>query len=131
MLTIERKLDRWTKDCMFEKLSRMHNNQMVLIKGSQVDWHIQNQDGTVYIFKDKERIGYVDIEEGRVASINNSILERKQIQNLVNRINEGPRYETCKAYMLGIEAIFYADMKLAELKLEKVKETLETIKRES
>lgn len=131
MLTIERKLDRWTKECMFEKLSRMHNNQMVLIKGSQVDWHIQNQDGTVYIFKDKERIGYVDIEEGRVASINNSILERKQIQNLVNRINKGPRYETCKAYMLGIEAIFYTDMKLAELKLEKVKETLETIKRES
>lgn len=131
MVTIERKLDRWTKDCMFEKLSRMHTNRIVPIETPSVDWHILNQDGTVYIFKDSVRIGYVDIESGRVASINNSILERKQIQNLVDRINEGPRYETCKAYMLGIEAIFYADMKSAELKLEKVKETLETIKRES
>ena len=131
MLTIEKKLDRWTKDCMFEKLSRMHINQMVPIKGSLWYWYIQNQDGTVYIFKDTVRIGYVDIETGRVASINNSILERKQIQNLVDRINEGPRNEICKEYMLCIEAIFYADMKLAEQKLEKVKETLETIKRES
>lgn len=130
MVTIEKKLDRWTKDCMFEKLNKLHKDLTVVFETPSVKWHISNHNGTCYILRNKVGIGYVDIETGRVASNNNSIMERKLIQNLVDRINKGPQNEWCKLYMEAIRLRYKGNVEIAQLKLDLVIEELNDIKQQ-
>lgn len=100
---MKKKLERWTAGCSFERLARLHNLVTVSFATSKV-WEICPTEDKVYIRKDGSPIGIIDIEEGTFEGENDSIMIRKMIQNLVDRINEGEHYHTYKQYADAIQA---------------------------
>ena len=120
---MRKNLERWTADCTFARLARLHNGRPVAFATAKV-WEVIPNLPKVHIRYEGLQIGTVDIEKGTYEAENDSPMYGTMIRNLANRINEGAQYATAKAYMAGIEGLYIDDAKKASDRLQEVHEAL-------
>lgn len=118
-----KKLERWTPDCAFARLAKLHNFITVGFATTTV-WEITPNDNKVWIRKEGHPIGVVDIAKGTCEAECGSPMFRTMIQNLVDRINEGKNYATYPKYAKAIENAYLELARKANDRFQEVYEAL-------